>query len=126
FLGDADLPPLPANHNYDPRETITQQVMRRGEEPLIHPRIAKAVKTWSPDQWRYLRWQLDRYTEQVDLEICLLLNALNASPFADNTLIIFSVDHGEAAGCHRMFQKFTLYEESVRTPLIVSSFSDRL
>lgn len=125
FLTETDLPPLPPNHDYDSRETITQQAMRRGDDPIIHPRIARAVKKWSPEQWRYLRWQLDRYTEQVDLEIGLLLNALQASPHADNTLIIFSVDHGEAAGCHRMFQKFTLYEESVRTPLIVSSFSDR-
>lgn len=125
FLIETDLPPLPPNHDYDSRETITQKVMRRGDDPIIHPRIARAVKKWTPDQWRYLRWQLDRYTEQVDLEIGLLLNALHASHHADNTLIIFSVDHGEAAGCHRMFQKFTLYEESVRTPLVVSSFSDR-
>ena len=33
-------------------------------------------------------------------------------------------DHGEAAGRHQMFQKFTLYEGSVRVPFIVASLSD--
>jgi arylsulfatase A-like enzyme len=54
-----------------------------------------------------------------------VLAALENSRHRDNTLILFSVDHGDAAGCHRMFQKFTLYEESIHVPFIVSSLGDR-
>lgn len=42
----------------------------------------------------------------------------------ENTLIIFSADHGEACSSHQMFQKFTLYEENVRVPFIVACLGD--
>jgi len=125
FLAVKDLPPLPANFNYDERETVTQIVMRRGDDPLIHKHIMAAAANWSERHWRYLLWQLYRFVEKVDVEIGMVLNALEASPFKDNTLIIFSVDHGEAAGSHQMIQKFTLYEESIKVPLVVASLSDR-
>jgi arylsulfatase A-like enzyme len=77
-------------------------------------------------EWRYFAWSLYRFVEKVDAEIGLVLDALAASRFRDDTIVIFTADHGEAAGQHRMFQKFTLYEESVRTPLVVASLGDRL
>ncbi|MBW2559167.1 MAG: sulfatase-like hydrolase/transferase [Deltaproteobacteria bacterium] len=125
FLSSEELPPLPANFNYDERETVTQIVMRRGDNPLIHKRIMAAAANWSERHWRYLLWQLYRFVEKVDVEIGMVLNALEATPFKDNTLIIFSVDHGEAAGSHQMIQKCTLYEESIKVPLVVASLSDR-
>jgi arylsulfatase A-like enzyme len=72
-----------------------------------------------------LQWQLERFVSKVDVDVGLLLAAIDASPFRDNTLIVFSVDHGEAAGQHRMIQKFTLYEESIRVPLVVASLGER-
>jgi len=56
----------------------------------------------------------------------MVLDVLEQTRFKDNTLIIFSVDHGEAHGQHQMFQKFTLYEESIRVPFIVASLGDQL
>ena len=38
----------------------------------------------------------------------------------DNTLVIFTSDHGDCTGAHRFNQKTVFYEESVRIPLIVS------
>ena len=119
-----ELPPLPQNFSYDPHEIMVQMAFRRGKKPLIHEPIMTAAADWSQEQWRFLRWQHYRFVEQVDHEIGLILQVLEASPFRDKTLIIFSVDHGEAAGCHQMIQKFTLYEESVRVPFIVASLSD--
>ncbi len=43
-----------------------------------------------------------------------------------NTLILFSVDHGEAHGRHRTFQKFALYEESIKVPMVIASLGDAL
>ena len=61
----------------------------------------------------YFNWNNYRLIEKVDAEIGVVLNALEASGTAENTLILFTADHGEAAGQHKMFQKFSLYEESV-------------
>ena len=126
LLDEADLPPLPENFDYDARETVTQIVARRGTDPLILKAAMNAADNWTEHQWRYLLWQLYRFVEKVDIEIGLILNALEASPFKEDTLLIFSVDHGESAGQHGLIQKFTLYEESIRTPFVVASFSDRL
>ena len=126
LLSPDDLPPLPENFDYDERETIVQQVFRRGEQPLIHHRILNGIRDWTKLQWRFMIWNHHRFTEAADQQIGLILNALESSRFRDNTLILFMGDHGEAYGHHRTFQKFALYEESIRVPTIVASLGDEL
>ena len=121
-----DLPPLPESFCYDERETMVQQVFRRGDQPLIHAKILNGIRDWTERQWRFMIWNHYRFVEAADQQIGLVLNALENSRFRDNTLIIFSVDHGEANGAHQTFQKFALYEESIRVPLVVASLGDQL
>jgi arylsulfatase A-like enzyme len=125
LVTEEDLPPLPVNFNYDERETHCHQALRRGENPPIHGPIMRAASRWRETHWRGLQWQLERFISKVDVDVGLLLAAIDASPFRDNTLIIFAVDHGEAAGQHRLIQKFALYEESIRVPLVVASLGER-
>lgn len=124
ILTEDDLPPLPENFNYDERETVLHRVCRRVDDALIHAPILKAVRNWDEYHWRYLRWNYYRFIEKVDAEIGRVLSILKQTPFWDNTVIIFSADHGEACGSHQMFQKFALYEESVRVPLIISCLGE--
>lgn len=124
ILTEDDLPPLPINFNYDERETILHRVCRRVDNALIHAPILKAVRKWDEFQWRYLRWNYYRFIEKVDAEIGRVLSLLKQTPFCNNTVIIFSADHGEASGSHQMFQKFALYEESVRVPFIISCLGE--
>ena len=124
ILNAEELPPLPANFHYDEPETMTHRVVRRDDNCLVHWPILRRTRSWSELQWRYLAWNLYRFVEKVDAEIGLVLAALEASGHADDTLILFTADHGEAAGQHRMFQKFTLYEESARVPFIAACLGD--
>jgi arylsulfatase A-like enzyme len=66
---------------------------------------------------------LDTYllTEQlVDTEIGLVLEALEQSPFAQDTIVIFTSDHGDYTGAHGLRGKgYGMYEESILVPLIV-------
>ena len=124
ILAEEDLPPLPDNFTYDERETVLHRVCRRIDDALIHAPILKAVRNWDEFHWRYLRWNYYRFIEKVDAEIGRVLSILERTPFCDNTVIIFSADHGEACGSHQMFQKFALYEESVRVPFIISCLGD--
>ena len=56
----------------------------------------------------------------VDQQVGLVLNALAASPFANNTIIVFLSDHGEYAGSHGLHDKGgAVYDESIRAPLNV-------
>jgi choline-sulfatase len=65
------------------------------------------------------RWAYARLTEQVDAQIQTVLNALIESNQLENTLIIFSSDHGDMNAAHRMEHKTALYEESAGVPFMV-------
>ena len=56
----------------------------------------------------------------VDHEIGLLMDALEASGQADNTLIVFSSDHGDQLMEHGIMGKNCFYEPAVRVPFMVS------
>ncbi len=57
---------------------------------------------------------------QVDQALGRILWALEASGQADNTIIVFTSDHGEMMGAHTLLAKSVLYEEAVRVPLLIS------
>ena len=66
---------------------------------------------------RIAYWALCDRTDQLIGEI---LNALEANDFMDNTIIIYTSDHGEQVGEHGLWWKQTFYEDSSRVPAIVS------
>lgn len=55
----------------------------------------------------------------VDDMIGKVLNELARSPYADNTIVVFWSDHGWHLGEKRSWRKFTLWEESAHTPMII-------
>ncbi len=54
------------------------------------------------------------------LDSCLgqVIDALKARGMYDDALVAITADHGEALGCHALFQKMSMYEESVKVPFI--------
>src|SRR6056297_286552 len=56
----------------------------------------------------------------MDAQVGRLLDALQAKDLADNTIVVFTSDHGYLLGHHNKFQKQHLFEESTRVPFIVS------
>ncbi len=55
----------------------------------------------------------------VDKSVGRVTEALKRRGFWDDALVIFSPDHGEMLGAHRMWQKMCMYEESVRVPAFI-------
>ncbi len=66
---------------------------------------------------RDLYWAL---TEWFDGEVGKVLDALTDSDAADNTVVIYTSDHGENKGDHGLWWKNCMYEHGARVPLIVS------
>jgi choline-sulfatase len=58
--------------------------------------------------------------EYDDRLIGELLGTLEAAGLAEETMVIYTSDHGEMAGEHGMWFKYTFYEGSCAVPLIVS------
>ena len=73
------------------------------------------------DMWHnhvnyYLNCHLD-----VDRHIGAVLDELEASGQADNTIVIFTADHGEQGGAHHLRQKGSVaFKESVNVPLVIA------
>ena len=55
----------------------------------------------------------------MDAQIGRVLAALDDLALADNTLVVYTTDHGDLCGAHGMVDKhFVMYDELVRVPLI--------
>jgi N-acetylglucosamine-6-sulfatase len=55
----------------------------------------------------------------VDEQIGKILEKLEETGQAENTIVVFTADHGEMMGSHGRMQKVVWYEESFRVPFIV-------
>lgn len=77
------------------------------------------VGGYSAAEWRKLRWGYYRMIEKVDAQIGQILQMLKKMHLDENTLIVFTSDHGECAGAHGWNQKTVFYEESTRVPFII-------
>ncbi len=57
----------------------------------------------------------------ADAQVGRILDGLEASGLAENTVIVFTSDHGYHMGEHGHWQKTTLFENAARVPMIISS-----
>jgi arylsulfatase A-like enzyme len=112
---ESELPPLPENFNATSNEP---SVLAEDRARAMRP--GSEIAGWGDRQWREYRWIYNHLTGVVDELIGQVLAALRTSPHADDTLIVFTSDHGEMGGSHRLKTKLYMYEESVAVPLIVS------
>lgn len=71
--------------------------------------------------WKYQRFIADymRVIAAVDKQVGLFLAELDRRGIAGNTVVVYSSDQGFFLGDHGWFDKRWMYEESLRTPLIV-------
>lgn len=104
-------PPLPPN--FEPQKDEAKAI-----NALLQRRSFRinARQHYTDEQWRMHRWAYARLTEMVDAQIQLILDALKESGQEENTLVIFSSDHGDNDASHRMEHKTVLYEESANIP----------
>lgn len=90
------------------------------------PKIARAYKAnhttygVTPELHKGLLEAYYASISYMDAQVGRVLDALEERGLADNTIIVFSSDHGYLLGHHHKFQKQHLFEESTRVPFIVS------
>ena len=110
------LPPLPDNSAVPKREP--DAIEANMKEISVTP--AKLIrKDYNNRDWRNYRWIYCRLTERVDAQIGRLLDALKAHDLEKNTLVIFTSDHGDMDGSHRLASKNVFYENSVGVPFMM-------
>jgi len=111
-------PNLPANFPPAPFEPEAITALRQNPAPVARNTVARDL-AFDLTRWREERFGYDRLVEYVDAQVGEVLDALDAAGHREDTIVIFSSDHGEMAGAHRLARKWVLYEESACVPLIV-------
>ena len=108
---DAKEIPLPGNflpqHRWDNGEMTV-----RDEQLLSWPRKPADVQQMNAEYYRYISY--------LDEQVGRVLDAMEASPHAKNTIVVYAADSGVARGSHGLIGKQNVYEHSMRVPLLIS------
>jgi arylsulfatase A-like enzyme len=72
-----------------------------------------------PEKIKYMISSYYGLIKEVDDWVGKILDKVDELGLADNTLVIFTSDHGEMLGAHGMREKNVFYEESAHIPLLI-------
>ena len=103
--------PLPANflpeHPFDNGE-----LKIRDEELAAWPRTPEVIREHLADYYGMI--------SHLDAQVGHILDALDTAGAADDTIIVYTSDHGLAIGGHGLLGKQNLYDHSMNSPLILA------
>ena len=106
--------PLPENwlSEYPFKDAIGNPKTLRDEALAPFPRTPYAIKTHIKEYYAII--------SHLDEQIGKILDSLEASGKADNTYIFFTSDHGLSVGKHGLLGKQSMFDHSIRVPLIIT------
>lgn len=76
------------------------------------------MNSWKPYRHRY-RQVYAAQTSSIDWNLGLLMQALDEKGLAEDTVLVFTSDHGEMSGSQGRLQKNIFYEEAARVPFLL-------
>ncbi len=102
---------IPVPENFLPEHPFDNGEMRIRDEVLApFPRTPEIVQQHIADYYGMIT--------HMDAEMGRVLNTLAATGHLDNTIIIYTADHGLAVGQHGLLGKQNLYNHSIHVPSI--------
>ena len=105
-------PPLPDNFLPEhPFVNAPMATMGRDESLAPWPRSADVISDQLCEYYGLIT--------HLDEQVGRILAALENSPHGDNTIVVYTADHGLAMGSHGLLGKQNVYEQSMRCPLIL-------
>lgn len=93
-------------------EIVTSSPYLRDERLAPFPRTEYAVSVHRQEYYALI--------SHMDAQIGLILDELEANDKLENTIIIFTADHGLAVGQHGLMGKQNMFEHSIKVPFIMS------
>lgn len=84
------------------------------------PRTGKKMGMVGPRPRQEIRAAYYACVEYMDAQVGRIVEAVEASGRAENTIFVFTSDHGYFLGEHDFWSKMGLHEESVRIPMIIA------
>jgi arylsulfatase A-like enzyme len=116
------LPPEPYYSMYSAKDMIPpvsiSDDMENSPYRTANGRLANPEYA-DPDKIKYMISNYYGLVKEIDDWIGEILNTLDENGLAENTLVIFTSDHGEMLGAHGLREKNVFYEESAHIPLLI-------
>jgi arylsulfatase A-like enzyme len=105
-------PPLP--RNFLPLPTFDNGMTKniRDENLAAYPRTKEVISDQLCEYYGLIT--------HLDEQVGRILDTLEETGHAKNTIVIYTADHGLALGSHGLLGKQSLYEHSIKCPLIVA------
>ncbi len=118
---DAQYQPgdIPLPDNFDAPPSAAQPLKAR----MMHARYQRFGREGqslrTAEEWQQLMARYWGLCSLVDTHVGSILHAVDEAGLRDHTAIVFTSDHGDMMGAHRLLTKFLMFEESVRVPLMI-------
>jgi arylsulfatase A-like enzyme len=90
-----------------------------GEPAWYKRRREQSKQKGDEEGWRRLIRNYAGLCAMVDQAVARILWSLEVSGQAENTIVVYTSDHGDMMGSHSMYAKQVMYEEAVRVPLLM-------
>ncbi len=102
------------------------------EQKALYDPVLDSINVWFKANWptmntkQKMKWKYQRYMQDylgsissVDDNVGRVLNYLDESGLAENTIVVYTSDQGFYLGEHGWFDKRFIYDESFKTPLMI-------
>ena len=102
------------------------------KQKALYDPVIDSINTWFKANWptmndkQKMKWKYQRYMQDylgcissVDDNVGRVLDYLDESGLAENTIVIYTSDQGFYLGEHGWFDKRFIYDESFKTPLMI-------
>lgn len=113
----APPPPLGGTHSVSPDRPrgVLDELLCGKYDPCL----TEDILSMTPAEVAALRRSYYGHVTLIDDQIRRILDCLEERRMLENTIVVFSADHGEQNGDHGLLFKQTFYEPSIRVPLII-------
>ncbi len=118
---DPEVPDPYQDSHMPPPPTFTQQHYHAQPEFIRNSLNGGSGPRWFKDSEVYQEHtrKFYRLITRADLALGRIMAALKDAGLDENTVVIYSSDHGSMLGAHGLVGKWLMYEESIRVPLII-------
>jgi len=116
--------PKPYFDRYPEEEMPVVQGVKEDQADLPSPALGSYKKEQDKLTDELRRKCVQAYyasTTFMDAQVGRVLDALDRLGLAENTIVVFTSDHGYHLGEHGLWQKMSVFEESARVPLIIAA-----
>lgn len=117
---EKDLPVLPVTREEMENQPATIQSLRERFVERCPDSVAFDPEASDEQRKRQRAYYLANVT-MIDEQVGRILDALEGRGMLENSVVLFTSDHGDCLGDHGLVEKWSMYDSSVRVPLVVWS-----